>query len=203
MLAHRRVLVLNKMWTAIRIASLEDALVKLIGEYENGKPKAKIIDPSDYQLYTWEDWSQLCPEKDEDVIKGVRKEFKIPEVILVDYDKMPHHRVRFSRRMLYKRDNFTCQYCAKQLPSEELNIDHVIPRAQGGETTWLNCCVSCVPCNSRKNNRTPEQAHMHLIHPLYKPKFSLFKSERRQIPTSWQKFISEMYWNIELENDEH
>lgn len=203
-LAQRKVLVLNKSWTVVNVVSLEDAIRKLFGEYDDGMPKAKIIDPSlDFATFTWKDWADIAPEHDDDVIRSPHGEFRIPEVILLtDYDKFPQHRVKFSRRMIYRRDNYTCQYCGKTPGSEELTIDHVIPRAQGGKTTWVNCAVACFKCNSRKDNRTPKQAGMKLKREPYKPKFSLFKGERRVVPQSWQHFVSECYWETEMQNDE-
>ena len=203
-LAQRKVLVLNKSWTVVNVVSLEDAIRKLFGESDNGTPKAKIIDPScDFATFTWEDWAEMAPEHDDDVIHSPNGEFRIPEVILLtDYDKFPQHRVKFSRRMIYRRDNYTCQYCGKTPGAEDLTIDHVMPRAQGGKTTWVNCVVACFKCNSRKDNRTPKQASMKLKREPYKPKFSLFKGERKVVPQSWQHFVSECYWETEMQNDE-
>lgn len=200
-LINRPVLVLNKSWVPIRVTNLENAITTLFRS-ANGAPKARIIDPVDYTLYTWEDWSKLKPVNEKESIKTVRGLRRIPKVILVESDQMPDQRVKFSRRMLYRRDNNTCQYCGKRLPTEELNVDHVIPRAQGGETKWENLVISCVPCNTKKANRTPEEARMKLRRIPYKPKHSIFKSERRYIDPDWRKFISEMYWEVPLENDE-
>ena len=204
-LAQRRVLVLNRSWTVVNVISLKDAITKLYSEYTHtGEPKAKIIDPSlDFAMFSWDDWAQIEPEDDGDVIHSACGEFRIPEVILLtDYDKFPKHRVKFSRRMIYRRDNYMCQYCGKIPGTPDLTIDHIVPRAQGGQTTWLNCVVACIKCNSRKDNRTPKQAGMKLKREPYKPKFSLFKGERKVVPKSWRHFMSEAYWETELLNDE-
>ena len=79
-----------------------------------------------------------------------------------------------------------------------MTIDHVIPRAQGGESTWDNCVLACVVCNKAKADRTPKQAGMKLrkqpVRPMWKP---LYTAHNVRIE-SWSKFISEAYWNAEL-----
>ncbi|MGO8753162.1 MAG: HNH endonuclease [Thermoguttaceae bacterium] len=81
---------------------------------------------------------------------------------MTGYDRTPEATVTFSRRNVFKRDHFTCQYCGSQPGTEELTVDHVIPRAQGGVSSWTNCVLACVACNKRKADRTPEQAGMKL-----------------------------------------
>lgn len=201
-LEQRKVLVLNKAWTPVNIVPLKEAIGLLFPE--NGEaPRAKIIDVTQgFATFTWEDWSQLKPIEGEDVIIGAREFYRVPEVVLLSYyDKPAHRKVRFSRRSIYKRDNYTCQYCGKMPGTEDLTIDHVVPRAQGGGTTWLNCVVACTKCNSHKDNRTPKQARMTLLKEPVKPKFDLFSVERKIVPKSWKHFLSEVYWAVELQND--
>ena len=91
---------------------------------------ARIVDPADYQQYDWADWAQLQPEDGDPFIQTRRLRLRVPEVItLTKYDRLPQNAVTFSRRNVFKRDRFTCQYCGKQPGSEELTIDHVVPRA--------------------------------------------------------------------------
>lgn len=207
MLAQHRVLVLNKLWTAVAIASLEDA-IKLLFKTEDAAPhkgevKARIVDPlQNYQTYSWEDWAEITPEEGDAVIRGIHREYKVPEVIvLTRFDEFPEHRINFSRRTIYRRDNYRCQYCNRKPGSENLTIDHVIPKSHGGGTTWTNCVLACVDCNSRKANRTPKQAGMKLLSTPKKPRFNLFPVDRTRMPESWEKFVSEAYWNTTLEND--
>ena len=125
---------------------------------------------------------------------------RVPEVVtLTDYDRLPAAAVSFSRRNIFKRDHYTCQYCGVQPGGEELTIDHVVPRAQGGTSTWTNCVLACVACNKRKADRTPDQAGMRLrkqpIRPNWKP---LYASPSVRI-ASWSNFVSEAYWNVTLE----
>jgi len=201
-LRNRKVLVLNRGWNAIGVVTLERALVMLFSEYKDGTPKARIIDPTkDFQTFTWEDWSRLRPKNGEDTIKGTNLVFRVPEVILLSkYDKLPQHKIHFSRRTIYKRDANTCQYCGCMPGTEELTIDHVLPRSRGGKTTWENCVLACVGCNSKKADRTPEEAYMKLRKQPKKPMIPLFKGDIRI--KSWEAFLGEAYWNVTLANDE-
>lgn len=201
---NRRVLVLNKSWNPVAIVGMDRAMGLLFSHYEKtGEPKAHILDVSqDYRTYTWADWSALRPKGDEPVIRSATQEFKIPEVILLTrYNKLPQQKLSFSRRTIYRRDNNQCQYCGCRPGTEELTIDHVLPRAQGGQTTWENCVLACVACNSFKANRTPEQCGLKLKRKPTRPKFQLFRGEYRV--KSWEAFLGVAYWETELENDMH
>lgn len=190
----RPTLVLNRNWQAIHVATVERALVMLWNQ------AAKIVDPDDYQLYDWEDWSVMVPDRDEPFIQAVRQRIRIPEVIaLTRFDALPRRTVTFSRRNVFKRDKMTCQYCGKKPGSEELTIDHVIPRAQGGQSSWTNCVLACVDCNARKADRTPTQARMKLAAEPVQPKWKPVYADRMQKIDSWAKFISDAYWDVELE----
>lgn len=201
--AHRRCLVLNKAWAPVGTVSLQRAIIMLFSEYANGVPKAKIIEPASYQTFTWDDWSKLKPLATDEIIQASNVQFKVPEVILLTkYEKLPLPKVHFSRRTLYKRDNMTCQYCAKRPGSSELTIDHVLPRAQGGTTTWENCVLACVECNARKANRTPAQAKMTLRKEPTKPRMHLFRYDTLKPVKSWTAFLGEAYWNVGIGDKE-
>ncbi len=71
----------------------------------------------------------------------------------------PSEHPAFTRFNLFLRDRFSCQYCGDP---RELTFDHVLPRAQGGRTTWENVATACAPCNLKKGGRTPAPgAHAH------------------------------------------
>ncbi|MEI8167737.1 MAG: HNH endonuclease [Chloroflexales bacterium] len=72
------------------------------------------------------------------------------------------HRPAVSRGRVFTRDREACQYCGATPGRARLTLDHVLPRAQGGATTWENIVACCGPCNARKADRTPEQAGMRL-----------------------------------------
>ncbi len=126
----RPTLILNRNWQPVGVNTVARALVKVFSE------AARIVDPTDFRLYTWEDWARLRPADGEPFIRTQRLVLRVPEVaVLTSYDRIPANAVTFSRRNVFKRDRFTCQYCGRQPGSEELTIDHVIPRALGGLST--------------------------------------------------------------------
>ncbi len=190
----RPTLVLNRSWLPINVATVARALILL---WNNS---AKVVDPTDYQLFDWSDWSRLVPDQNEPFIQSVRQKIRVPEVItLTQFDRMPTQAVTFSRRNVFKRDKMMCQYCGKQPGSEELTIDHVVPRALGGQSSWTNCVLACVDCNSRKADRTPAEAGMRLRKKPVRPTWKPIYAQRMNRIESWSKFISEAYWNVELE----
>ena len=190
----RPTLVLNRNWQPVNVATVARALVLL------WNATARVVDPGDYQLYDWEDWIRLRPNDGDEFIRSVRFRLRIPEVIaLRDYDRVPSSVVTFSRRNIYKRDHYTCQYCGHQPGGDALTIDHVVPRARGGESRWDNCVLACLSCNGRKADRTPEQAGMRLRKLPERPAWrSLYLNNDQRIE-SWSKFVSEAYWNVELQ----
>jgi 5-methylcytosine-specific restriction endonuclease McrA len=131
---------------------------------------------------------------------------RIPRVVvLVAYDRVPRRNVRFSRRNIFVRDRNTCQYCGKLFPSSELNLDHVVPRSQGGKTSWENIVCSCIPCNKRKGGNRPAETGMRLVSapraPRWSPEFAF--SLRTPIHREWVPFLNVVdftYWNLELQD---
>ena len=97
------------------------------------------------------------------MIHSSRHVMTLPSVIrLLEYRRIPHQTRALSRKNILMRDRYTCQYCHRTLPSAELTLDHVTPRARAGESTWENLVACCHTCNNRKGNRTPEEAGMRL-----------------------------------------
>lgn len=195
----QEVLVLNKSWAAIGVVSMQRAITMLFSENHDGKPKAKIVEPSSYATFTWDDWSKIKPLATDEVIRSANLAFRCPEVIqLTSYDKLSIPKSNFSRRNLFKRDKYRCQYCNCHPGTTELTVEHVIPKSRGGETSWTNCTTACVECNSRKANRTPEEAGMKLIKEPKKPVGMLFRPTSAKQIKSFSQFVSDCYWNVEL-----
>ncbi|PKN25605.1 MAG: HNH endonuclease, partial [Deltaproteobacteria bacterium HGW-Deltaproteobacteria-22] len=102
---------------------------------------------------------------------------------------------------IYIRDHFTCQYCGRKPPREELTIDHVLPKSRGGRSEWENVVLACQRCNAKKGNKLLEYAPMTLIRPPKRPHWltiireSLNGAER----PLWQKFVDVAYWNVDLD----
>jgi 5-methylcytosine-specific restriction endonuclease McrA len=100
------------------------------------------------------------------VIHSVSQTFPLPSIIrLKQMVKRPRPIVKLTRKEIFRRDNYTCQYCGRQLSN--LTIDHVIPRHLGGETNWDNLVTACPRCNHLKGGMTPQQSGMY---PLKQPK---------------------------------
>jgi 5-methylcytosine-specific restriction endonuclease McrA len=97
-------------------------------------------------------------------LSAARRSFQVPSVIrLLEYRRMPHQTRALSRKNIMMRDRYTCQYCHRTSPANDLTLDHVVPRSRGGETTWENLVACCHTCNNRKGSRTPEEASMKLL----------------------------------------
>jgi HNH endonuclease len=194
----RPVLVLNRGWVPLRVASVKEAIGLV------AKGSAKIINPEDFSqvdLVTWNDVSKSRVKHGNDLIRSCHLALVPPEVILLStYEGMGQKSVVFSRKNLFKRDKYTCQYCGLQPGPEELTVDHVTPRAKGGISTWENCVLACVECNKRKADKTPEQAGLRLRKMPRKPSWkSLMQVSPRDRLASWSQFVSQAYWEVELE----
>jgi 5-methylcytosine-specific restriction endonuclease McrA len=189
------VLVLNRYYQPVHVTSVKRAFSLL---YQG---VAKAID-AQYRLYEFEDWAALSATQD--CITTINRTIRVPRVLVLSaYDHLPRGRVRFSRLNIYARDNDTCQYCGRNLPRSELNLDHVLPRSQGGKTTWENVVCSCVPCNLKKGGHTPEQAGMRLLKKPVRPRWTpLFRGATRKVTyREWLPFLhlaDASYWNVEL-----
>lgn len=229
MLAQRKVLVLNKSMYPMDVITLEKALKKLTGTYRDGTPKAVVIDcVNGFQDWEWDDWKQLQPTEDwcptcriirskhemtedhkckvcghelgEHGMRSVNAIMRIPTIIkYTRYNKLPQQKVKYNRRTIYRRDQNTCQYCGKKKPTGELSLDHVIPRCQGGLTTWENIVVACTDCNMKKAGRTPKEAGMKLLRKPKKPSMNFLPGDIRV--KDWEQFLGAAYWNTELVHD--
>jgi 5-methylcytosine-specific restriction endonuclease McrA len=186
-------LVLNRNWLAIDTCTVRRALCMLyVGA-------AKAVSAENFEVHDWYSWVSLGPGDGQPQVRAVHFSIRVPEIILlVSYDRLPKKRVVFSRRNLYRRDGFTCQYCGRRSIRSELSIDHVVPRAKGGHSSWSNCVVACLRCNKRKGNRTLEEAGMRLRRdprePVWGPHLTLNVSQRRG---SWKRFVVPGSWNVE------
>jgi len=125
----------------------------------------------------------------------------VPRVILLMvFDRLPKKEVKFTRHNIFERDKNTCQYCSRTLDRKDLNLDHVVPRDRSGPTTWENIVCSCIPCNTRKANRTPFEARLRLVRKPKRPKWRPFVQVTFGAPMHdiWRHFLDIAYWNVEL-----
>ena len=186
-------LVLNRSWVPINTTTVRHAITLVV------KEAALVIEPETYQLHTFESWAEL--ESDgAPCIRSVHSSIRVPEIIvLTQYDRIPRKEVPFTRRNLYRRDDHRCQYCGQRKAGDALSIDHVIPRSKGGSTSWENCVLACVDCNKRKGNRTPEECGMRLRTQPVRPHWQMIRRfPERPTYKSWEKFLSQAYWETEL-----
>lgn len=191
-------LVLNKHWQPISTSTVREAICLV------SRGSAKIIEPDTYavhDLQTWEDVSKAKDKFSNKFINSACSAFLVPEVILLTaYTGGGDQSVVFSRHNIFKRDKNTCQYCGVKFNSQELTIDHIIPRSRGGISSWTNCVLACVECNQRKDSYTLEEAKMKLLKVPKKPTWkTLMQGYSKTRLESWDKFLDFTYWHIELE----
>jgi 5-methylcytosine-specific restriction endonuclease McrA len=137
---NRLVLVLNASYEAVTICTARRAITLVM------KGAAVVEEISRYTIRT------------------PRVSVPVPSVVrLRTYRKVPRLKRSVSRKGIILRDASGCQYCGRKFESRELTLDHVIPRSRGGQSTWENLVASCVRCNNRKGNRTPQEAGMQLL----------------------------------------
>ncbi len=188
------VLVLNRFYMAIRVINVRRGLTLLY----RGCAEVITIEEGQYANYDFESWCEVSQfyalekQSGEDYIQAVNFELQVPRIVrLTRYDKIPKSAVRFNRKNLFARDDHRCQYCGQTRPANQLSLDHVIPRAQGGKTTWENIVCSCMSCNSRKGGRTPSQAGMHLLSKPAKPRSNPAMAIPLNDPryASWKTFV--------------
>lgn len=187
-----KVLVLNRLWQAVNIVGVQRAFGLLLQDH------AQVIYTGDgsFQVMDSTQWLEQSaaeePKDNEAYVQTVRLRVRVPKVLLLrSYDKLPVQEVRFNRDNLFERDHYRCQYCGDHFPDHKLNMDHVIPRAKGGRTSWENIVTSCLPCNSRKANRLPHQASMHLMKKPERPRWRPFISSLidQNYDADWDHFI--------------
>jgi len=165
---NRAVLVLNQNYEPLNVCNVRRAIVLVIDG------KAEILETHDTTVNT------------------ARAKYPSPSVIrLVYLIKRPRPRVKLTRREIFIRDNFTCQYCGRQV--SDLTLDHVIPRSRGGQHTWENLVSACKPCNHRKGGKTLSEAKMTLRQQPYEPTAGLYYTIQRRlesgISAAWEKFL--------------
>jgi 5-methylcytosine-specific restriction endonuclease McrA len=161
------VLVLNATFEPINVCTVRRAVVLLL------KEKAEVIEQGDWEL------------------RSATQTVTRPVVIrLVSYVRVPRdtHRRKITRRAVFARDDWTCQYCGAR---SNLTVDHVIPRSKGGPSSWENIVASCAPCNLRKGNALPRQAGMRLQRQPRTPSPHVFiHVASPTIPAAWLQYLA-------------
>ena len=196
------VLVLNRLWQAVHVCSVERALTLLCTGHAQVVVAAADGECRTFSFRQWCDFSDAAvPEVEAEVVRTISLRIRIPRIILLlFFDRFPNKEVKFTRHNIFERDRNTCQYCGKKFDRKDLNIDHVLPRMRGGLTNWTNVVCSCIDCNRRKGSRTPEAAHMRLLRKPKQPRWRPFVEIQFAVAAvhSWRHFLDLAYWNVEL-----
>lgn len=155
------VLVLNRNWQAINVITPAMAFCQM----STNVATALEIQGIDHMVPTrWSDWRNLPVREGDNAVGTSSGPIRVPTVIiLANYALVPLKRPKFSTRNLWARDGGRCQYTGRNLAPGEGNVDHVLPVSRGGESTWENCVLADVKVNSRKADRTPEEAGLRLV----------------------------------------
>ncbi len=184
-----QVLVINRNWQAINITSPAQAFCQMMTESARG---LHIERKEELFPLSWEEWLRL-EVRDQDAWVGTTHgKIRVPTVILLShYGGIPLRRPRLSPRALRERDGNRCQYTGRLLAPGEGNIDHVLPRSRGGETSWTNCVWSSRRVNTYKADRTPEEARLRLMKPPSAPVAipSTFALSNPQNIEDWTLFL--------------
>ncbi|MBU0579856.1 MAG: HNH endonuclease [Candidatus Margulisbacteria bacterium] len=160
-----QVLVLNSTYLPLNICSWKRGLILVL------KNKATIVETSK---------------------RIINHKYIIPSVVKLNrYIPLPFQEVVLTRKNVYLRDNYECQYCGKK---NNLTIDHVIPRSRGGKDVWTNVVVACTRCNNEKGRRTPQEAGLNLKNIPYKPPSSLYleMTTNKDIPHNWFQYFDKL-----------
>lgn len=160
------VLVLNQNYEPLNVCNARRALVLVL------RGKAEVV------------------ELARDFIRTASRAIQLPSVIrLVSMIRRPRPKLRLTRREVFIRDRWQCQYCGRF--TRDLTLDHVLPRHRGGAHTWENLTSACKPCNHRKAGRTPQEARMALLEEPAAPRVSIYYAffQYLGVQEEWQKFV--------------
>jgi 5-methylcytosine-specific restriction endonuclease McrA len=195
------VLVLNRLYLAVHVVGVRRAFALLCREL------AEVIHFEqglfgNYTFDSWRETSQLRARQKqphEDWIRAVNFEIQVPRVIrLLEYDRLPRHRLHLNRRNILARDGHQCQYCGRHFAVHQLSLDHVLPRSRGGATSWENVVCACLGCNVKKGGRTPHEAKMKLVRRPGRPQRNPVLVLKLNNPKyeSWRTWLDGVYWEV-------
>jgi 5-methylcytosine-specific restriction endonuclease McrA len=161
LLHSNRVLVLNRHWQAVSITSPAQAFCQMMTGSARG---LEVTGHDDLVPREWEEWMELEIRPHDTWVGTARGRIRVPTVVvLCHFGKVPLLRPKFSARAIRERDGNRCQYTGRLLKPGEGNIDHVLPRSRGGETSWTNCVWACKRVNTLKGDKTPAEARLKLM----------------------------------------
>lgn len=190
------VLVLNKYFQPIHVIGTRDAMRLVCSD------KANIVH-GDYDVFDIHEWELFSEDKQDNLIRTPTRKFVAPDVIrLTEYDRCARYTINFTRENLFTRDNHQCQYCATPLSRREMTIDHIIPQSRQNDfgmtrtqiQSWNNVVVACIPCNSKKGNKTPSEAAMSLLSDPVSPQWldNVRGVSSKNVKPSWCVYLESM-----------
>ena len=166
---YTQVLVLNASYEPIHICGIKRAIILIV----KGLARSEQNTPR--------------------VMRSPSTVFPVPAVIrLLHYVQIPYRKKAYSKKHIYLRDGYTCQYCGDVHTPHELTLDHILPQSRGGKNVWENLVTCCRKCNSKKSDLTPREADMVILN---KPKplgsyfyLHLVRSKARN-NQYWRKYL--------------
>jgi 5-methylcytosine-specific restriction endonuclease McrA len=158
-----RSLVLNATFEPLAVVTARRAVVLVL------KDKAEILESNGM------------------VFRSEKLSVPAPSVVRLQYFvKVPYRaRASLTRRAVFARDGWICQYCGKTAE----NVDHVIPRSRGGSHSWENVVASCRRCNAKKENHLHQEVGLKLRRHPYAPRDGLRLSLGRLEP-EWEPYLA-------------
>lgn len=133
--------------------------------------------------------AELIAKCDGKVLHSVSTTLPIPSIVRISmYVRIPYKKIVLSRKNILRRDNHRCQYCGATDVS--LTIDHIIPKARGGEDTWENLITACIRCNNKKGNKLPEEVHLTAHSVARRPSHIMFmKHVAGKLDEQWKPYL--------------
>ena len=144
-------------------------------------------------LRSYDDW--LCHSQ--------HLTLNVPSVVMMSNYHYQKGKVNFTRRNIFLRDRFHCQYCQRHFSADNLTIDHVIPKSRGGGMRWINVVTACQKCNFRKGNKILRSSGLSLKKMPSQPSTWQLQENGRGFPPNFlhQSWRDYLYWDTELEKD--
>jgi hypothetical protein len=188
MLNRESTLALNADWLPVSFKNGQDAICTMMSGDKDNPPALGIS--LDYEImengtvnfdnvtnltmYKWEDWMKLPVRPHDFGVKTIRGDIRIPTVIIhPNFRKVIRKKKRFTKVNVFERDGWTCQYTGMKLTRATATIDHILPRAKGGKTTWENCTAAHISVNNKKGDKTNDEAGLKLLKKPVEPEGGL------------------------------
>lgn len=133
--------------------------------------------------------AELVQRDESKKVRSVSKNYPWPSIIRINkYVNVPYKKVVLTRKNILRRDRYRCVYCGRG--DILLTVDHIIPKAKGGDDSWENLVCACTKCNNRKGDRTPEEANLNILHQPFKPSHIMFlKNIVGKLDERWKPYL--------------